>query len=179
MARQETDPYKNHVYLLEEFSDDEEELPSQKIYRKIGILQESTVSEDPFYGRLRALRQGNVRFLEMVKTLAVEHRAMAVSLEAKIHDRLEKAGCVRRGTNTRLAGHGEWFKVSRAMAEQVMDEVFAEHLAEQARLTSIFDSFNPAVKVFDKSIRRLTKSQRLSQSAPVELTILRDPGLFG
>lgn len=143
MARQETDPDRVHVYLIEEMSDDPD-IPAQKAFRKIGILQESLVNSDIFHGRLRALRQGNVRHLEVVFSILLPNRQRALKLESNIHKYLLKKGIESRIDESCLAGHGEWFRISQDDAIEAMKLVSSETIYEPDILVhDLFDLVHP------------------------------------
>ena len=121
MVKQETNPNRNHIYIIEEYSDDPE-IPVQSKYRKIGVLQETTMNECVFWGRTRALRQGNVRDLRVVRSIVVHTKAIAEEIEKRIHNRLIADGYRSRYEVTKGTGHGEWFDVPLDVALLIFDE---------------------------------------------------------
>lgn len=163
MARQETDPNQNYVYILEEGEDDD--FPPQTVFRKIGMLQASVVGDGPFYGRVRALQQGNIRPLLVRHSVLLSTKDAASEIEKAIHARLRDAGHANRHDTTQSPGHGEWFAVDLVTVTTIMDEEYAKYQVNQSIFTRMFNLI-PAIHTGTK-----TKS-----TTPVNdnLSIVRD-----
>lgn len=124
LVKQETNPNRYHVYIIEE-TQVHSEIPVQTMYRKIGILAESQVGQqEAFYGRERALNQGNVRPLKVVFSVMTDSKVSAAIIEKRVHERLLEMGFESLYETTQATGHAEWFNCPRAVAEKCIRESY-------------------------------------------------------
>lgn len=163
LVKQETDPNRNRVYIMEEHSDDPE-IPVQTVWRKVGMLQESIVNDDPFYGRTRALRQGNVRDIVPVFSVLTHTKRTCKKIETAVHARLKREGYPCRFDETNCAGHGEWFKVPRDIAQSFIEHEYAKYQAQMGQ----------DAKLFGAIVSKTPASKRMKKEKPVDLAIVSD-----
>ena len=124
MVSPATDLNNNHVYVIEEC--DDPEMPAQMFYRKIGVLAESTCDKGIYHLRERALNQGNPRGVKVVFSINLGDRSTAEDFEQKIHQILHYRGIPSRVLFTGMTGHSEWFKISRELAIEIIQEEYSK-----------------------------------------------------
>lgn len=77
---------------------------------------------DDWYERKRALQQGNWRKLIIVWYIPI--RGCAGEFEKKVHDECRKKGIINRYDETKIVGHGEWWKMTPEQAREIADDVY-------------------------------------------------------
>ena len=153
-VKQETDPNRYFVYVVRERNDDPE-MPGNPNWLKIGILAASIVNEDEFYGRIRALNQGNPRGLEVIFYVMTNSRKSAAVIEKAVHRQLKDGQVVTRAAVTEEAGHSEWFKVSIDVVQPLLEAEHNKFLANNATFASFFEEFSKkeVAKTRQKSVK--------------------------
>jgi hypothetical protein len=132
---------KAFVYVLGESEVQPEDIAISSDYFKVGILTESDHT-DPYYQRRRALQQGNIRVLEFYFTHKVETEfdwqkasESAREIESIAHSLLRIRGYTSRKSETDLTGHGEWYKVPKDVAIQIVKEAVSEWETRYKKMT--------------------------------------------